>query len=98
MFTRRTCQRFILNDSLSFYPSNGREKQLLLKDLSAEGAGVFGNFPLSVNEAGRVIIIAPIFFDKPVSIEAKVAWCKQIDINAWEAGLYFDTDKIQLHY
>jgi len=98
MFVRRTCSRFILNDSLSLYSNDGSEKRLLLKDLSAGGAGVFGNCPLPVNEAVRVSIMAPFFFDKPISREAKVAWCKQVDRNSWEAGVEFDTDKINLHY
>jgi len=91
LFTRRTTSRFILNDSLSFRLSDGSERGLLLKDLSAGGAGVFGNCPLSVDEKGRVTIIAPAFFNKPVSREAKVAWCKRVAANAWEAGVDFQT-------
>jgi c-di-GMP-binding flagellar brake protein YcgR len=90
LFTRRIYQRFILNDSLTLHSSDGSEKRLLLKDLSNGGAGVFGNSPLSVHEAVRVTIFAPAFFDKPTSREAKVAWCKQVNINAWEGGLDFD--------
>lgn len=89
MIYRRAYNRFILNDSAYIITQDGSERPLLLKDLSARGAGVFGNYPLGVDEIVKVIISAPLFFDTPISTSARIVWCNKVDINAWEAGLDF---------
>lgn len=86
---RRAYERFIFNDSATLFTKDGTEKSLLLKDFSAGGAGVFGNYPLDINETVTVTIDAPFFFKQPFSKRARVAWSKRVDTNAWEAGLAF---------
>jgi len=89
---RRVYQRFILNDSASLVTQEGTEKRLILNDLSATGAGVFGDCSLNINEKVTVIISAPFFFSKPICKQAKVVWCKKIDRNLWQGGLDFGLD------
>jgi len=60
-----------------------------LKDLSNLGAGVFGNFPLDVDNIVKINIHSPFLFDKIASKQARVVWCRKVDINAWESGLNF---------
>ena len=86
---RRAYERFIFNDSASLFTKDGTEERLLLKDLYAGGAGVFGNYPLNINEIVTVTINAPFFFKRSFSKWARVAWSKRVDTNAWEAGLDF---------
>ena len=97
MYYRRDYQRYILNDSASLTTNEGIEKDFLLKDLSARGVGIVGNSPLNINEDVKVIINAPLFFDRPVSKAAKVVWCQKIDENLWQVGLDFgEEEKIKI--
>ncbi|MCX5701236.1 MAG: hypothetical protein NTZ63_06825 [Candidatus Omnitrophica bacterium] len=61
MLYRRAHERLIVNDSVSLFTKDGSEKSLLLKDLSAGGAGVFGSYHLNINEIVRVAINVPFF-------------------------------------
>jgi hypothetical protein len=90
---RRDYQRFVLNDSVSLITDEGREKRFLLKDLSARGAGIIGNFSLNLNESVKAIINAPLFFDRPISKAAKVVWCQKIDGDLWQGGLDFGLEE-----
>lgn len=92
MFCRRDYQRFICNNSVSLLAKEGIEKRFLLKDLSTRGAGIVGSYSLDINERVKVIINAPLFFDKAVSRHAKVAWCQKLDENSWQGGLDFGED------
>lgn len=92
MSCRRDYQRFILNDSISLVTEEGSENRFLLKDLSTRGAGIVGISPLDINERVKVIINAPLLFDKSVNRNAKVVWCKKIDTNFWQGGLDFGED------
>jgi len=89
MSYRRLCSRFICNDSASLLTPGNQERCLLLKDLSNRGAGVFGNFPLNVDNIVKINIHSPFLFDKISSKQARVVWCRKVDINAWESGLNF---------
>ncbi len=86
---RRAFERFICNDSAALLDKDGAEKRLIVKDLSLGGAGVFGNYPLALNDRVIVLINAPFFFKRSFSKNARVAWSKMVDNNAWEAGLDF---------
>jgi hypothetical protein len=86
---RRIYKRFICNDSAVLFTKDGTEERLILQDLSLGGAGVFGNYPLNINEGVTVAINAPFFFKRSFGKNARVAWSKQVDTNAWEAGLDF---------
>lgn len=94
MVYRRSYERFILNDSASVVTKEGEEKSLLVKDLSARGIGVIGDSAFGINEKVTMVINVPFFFDRPISKQAKVVWCKKIDQNLWQAGLVFGLDKI----
>jgi hypothetical protein len=90
---RRTYERIILNVPASVITNDGKELDLVLRDLSAEGAGVIGNLCLMENKKVTVQINAPAFFKEPVSKEARVVWCKEVDNNLWRTGLEFGWDK-----
>lgn len=89
---RRSYERFILNDSVSLVTQEGIEKTLALKDLSARGAGILGDFPLDINQRVTLAMKSSFILDKPVAKQAKVVWCKKIDNNLWQAGLDFGLD------
>lgn len=91
---RRAHERFFLDSSASLITQKDTTKHLSLKDLSARGAGVVGDWPLSINERVAIIINASFFFDKPVSKQAKVVWCKKMDCELWQAGLDFGLDNL----
>ena len=93
---RRACKRIILNDSAILLTKEGVKKYLVLKDLSGSGAGVFGDCSLKCNDRVTVFLNVPIFFDKLISRQARVAWCTKVNSCAWEAGLDFEIDKIDL--
>ena len=94
MAYRRSYERFILNDSASVVTKEGKETSLLVKDLSARGIGVIGDSPFDINEKVTMVINAPFFFDRPISKQAKVVWCRKIDQNLWQAGFDFGLDEI----
>jgi len=76
---------------------DGREKRVILRDLSSRGVGIAGNYSLDVGEEVAVTIQARFFFDQPIYRQAKVIWCQKIDDNFWQAGLDFGLDnKIDL--
>lgn len=89
MFYRREYSRFILNDSASLTTKEGREITLIVKDLCVRGAGVISDSALEVGQKEKVVISAPCFFLQPLAKEVKVAWCRRIDKNLWQAGLDF---------
>jgi len=89
---RRDYQRFLLNDSASLITSEGIEKRFLLRDLSVRGIGIFGNSSLYLDEKVKVVINAPLFFERPVARHAKVAWCQKIGADLWQGGLDFGLD------
>lgn len=94
---RRSYERFLMSiwAEISVIKEN-LEKRVIIKDLSARGAGVVCSYPLSLNEK-VVIMIKALFSDEPVNREAKVIWCKKIKENLWQAGLDFGLDnKIEL--
>ena len=94
---RRDYFRYIMNDSVSLLTKKGNEIEMILKDLSARGAGVVGDSPLEVNEKVTAVISAPFFFDSPVHRQATIVWCQRIANNLWQGGLDFGIDnKIEL--
>ncbi len=89
MLYRREYPRFILNDSASLITKEGQEINLIVKDLCVRGAGVISNSALDIGRKEQVVINAPCLFERPLAKEVKVAWCRQIDKNLWQAGLDF---------
>lgn len=95
MVYRREYPRFILNDSASLVTPEGQEIALIVKDLCVRGAGVISSSELQVGHKENIVINAPCFFEQPLAKEVKVAWCRKIDQNLWQAGLDFGlADKI----
>ena len=95
MLYRREYPRFTLNDSASLVNREGQEITLIVKDLCVRGAGVISSSELKVGNRENIVINAPCFFERPLAKEAKVAWCRKIAENLWQAGLDFGlADKI----
>jgi hypothetical protein len=89
MITRRAYQRYITEGTVYLFTTEGKEVHLLLSNLSGEGAGVYGNYPLEENQFVNVTIKSNPYFDGFSNRRVRIAWCKQVKPNCWEAGLDF---------
>jgi hypothetical protein len=91
--SRRHYHRFSLELATEIITSENKVKPIILKDLSARGAGSFSNYPLELNEKLTLVLKPSIFFPSPIRKFAKVIWCKKIEANFWQGGLDFGEDK-----
>jgi hypothetical protein len=67
-----------------------------MKDLSCRGAGLFGDFGLSVSQE-LIISINSVLLNRPLTRKGKVVWSLKLDGGFWQSGLDFGLDnKIQL--
>jgi hypothetical protein len=62
-----------------------------MKDLSSRGAGLFGNFGLSVSQE-LTIFINSVLLTGPLTRKGKVVWSLKLDKDLWQAGLDFGLD------
>jgi len=93
---RRCYERFNVDAQATLIINKNLEQSSILVDLSTKGAGLFSNYPLKVDEEIEIVIIAPFFFKEPIHRRAKVAWCKAVYTNSWQAGLDFGLDNLEM--
>lgn len=91
---RRSYQRFVADTKATLILGGDSREPLVLRDVSARGAGVASNMPLMVNLNVGIIMNLPKFFKQPVYRNAKVVWCRQMGNGQWQAGLDFGLDNI----
>lgn len=96
MVHRRSYIRYIVNSKTSLVTKEGKEKNVLLQDLSTEGAAIIIDSPLEQGEKIEFVIHAPSILDKPVTRVAEVRWSQKIDGNMWRVGLNFGFNKVEL--
>lgn len=89
--TRRSYERYKLDDSAVLIINQKFEKSLILSDLCARGVGFVCDFPLKLDEKIEIIIRSSIF-EGTVRKEAKVVWCNHIEGNLYRAGVDFGLD------
>jgi hypothetical protein len=89
---RREYNRFEINALAILITNKNVENTFLLKNISARGASVIGNFPLEVSNKLEIVIEIPFLCDEPIRKEAKIVWCKKISDKLWEGGLDFGLD------
>ena len=86
---RRFYKRFNLDTSATLILPKNLRRPLILRDLSARGAGVVSNYSLNINEEIEITIAVSFFFNQPVYKKARVVWCNKVDEHLWQAGLDF---------
>ncbi len=91
--TRRSYERYKLDDSAVLIINKKFEKSSILRDLCTRGVGFVCDFPLKTNEKIEIIIKSSIF-EGTVRKEAKVVWCNQIAGNLYSAGVDFGLDNM----
>ncbi len=89
--TRRSYERYNLNDSATLILDSKIEKSSILRDLSARGVGFICDFPLKINEKIQIIIKSSLFKNLMYK-DASVVWCNKIEGNLYRAGLDFGID------
>jgi hypothetical protein len=93
--TKRAYGRYRVDGSATLIGDGGREEPSILKDLSCRGAGIVTYHPLRLNDKLDIIISPSSLFSRPITREARVAWCKPISASLWQGGLDFgETNKI----
>ncbi len=90
---RREYKRFIVNGSANLIVNGYLYKPLIIKNLSSRGVCTFSDYPFTVKEKVKLIMIIP-FLKESVTIEAKVVWSKKIEGNFWETGLDFGINNL----
>ncbi|MDD5166394.1 MAG: PilZ domain-containing protein [Candidatus Omnitrophica bacterium] len=91
-FNRRSYTRYIIEAAATLVINDSVRVPVVLRDISARGAGVFSNYPLTAND--KVEIIIDYYFQRPVCRKANVVWSKEEDNNLWRAGLDFGVDNL----
>lgn len=89
--SRRSYERYKLDDSATLILNNKVEKSSILRDLSARGVGFVCDFPLKANEKIEIIIKSSLFVSS-MHKEASVVWCSKIERNLYRAGIDFGID------
>ncbi len=87
--TRRAYGRYRLDDSATLVAENGTEEPSILKDISCRGAGVVTSQPLRLNDSLSIVINTSSLFNRPITRQARVAWCQQLASDLWQGGLDF---------
>jgi len=96
-YQRRSFKRFLLNDSVVLITEENKEVRSILMDLSSAGAGIISGSALEADHRVKISLGESGLFNKPISGEVRVAWCKQVGVNLWHSGLDFGSDlKINL--
>jgi len=88
---RRDSERFPVEASAIIVLDNKIKKGLMIQDVSTRGIRGTTTFSLAKDQALKIILQAP-FFDHPVDLEARVAWCKEISGGLWQVGLDLGVD------
>lgn len=91
---RRDYHRYIIESPVSLVMPGGAEKTSFLRDLSSRGAGILGDSFFALGESLTIGIDLPVFFEGKITKKAKVAWCKQVNTDTWQAGLDFGVDNL----
>jgi hypothetical protein len=90
-FNRRGYARLKIEAYATLYLDNNIKKGLKIRDISSRGIGGFIDFPMEVGDKAEILLLYP-FFDEPVKKEAKVIWCKEINMYTWAVGFDFGLD------
>lgn len=88
---RRSYERFIV-EAQSVITAGDAKRPSRLRDISAQGAGLVCDFPLTVNQLVRIDAAVPALLKEPFSREGRVCWSNKIEEGAWRAGLDFGWD------
>ena len=86
---RRSYERYLIEDSAQISTAEEQAVPLILRDLSARGAGIIGNFPFELNKEVVIKFKVPYLIQKVICKHARIVWCSQINENLWRAGLDF---------
>lgn len=89
--SRRSYERYKLDDSAILILNKKLEKSSILRDLSARGVGFVCDFPLRNNDKIEIIIKSSLF-ESSMRKEANVIWCSKIEDNLYRVGLDFGLD------
>lgn len=79
----------MIEDSAVISTEGKESEPLILRDLSARGVGVIGNFPFKINQEVLIKFEIPYLLSRAICKQATVAWCCKINDNLWRAGLDF---------
>lgn len=89
--SRRSYERYKLEDSAILILNRKLEKSSILRDLSARGVGFVCDFPLKSNDKIEIIIKSSIFKNS-MRKEANVIWCSKIEDHLYRVGSDFGVD------
>ena len=89
--SRRSYERYKLDDSAVLILNKKFEKPLFLRDLSVMGVGFVCNVLLKSSDKIEIIIKSALFRNS-MRKEANVIWCSKIGDNLYRAGLDFGAD------
>jgi hypothetical protein len=91
---RRACQRFPIQSSAELDTQKTKGIVTILIDISSGGAGLVANVPLETTEKVDVLIKSSFLFQSSLRKKARVAWCRELGMGMWQAGLDFGIDKL----
>jgi hypothetical protein len=92
--SRRVYTRFLLESSAEISTDKTQGITTILTDVSSGGAGLVANVPFEVKEKVEVRINPCILFKDVLRKKARVAWCKKLSPDLWQAGLDFGVDNL----
>jgi hypothetical protein len=88
---RRSYDRYETDASATVHLNAPLNDTLILKDLSARGAGAIGSRSLKANECVDIVIMSSLL-KEPLHTKAKIAWCKPFQSNVFHTGFDFGLD------
>jgi hypothetical protein len=91
---RRAYARIPSESSAEISTEEIRGISTILTDVSAGGAGVLANVPFNVMDKVELLIKSSILFKDVLRKNARVAWCKKLSPDLWQAGLDFGVDNL----
>ena len=88
---RRSYDRYDMDPSSKVCLNTPLNEEMMLKNLSARGAGAVGSRYLQAQESLDLVITSSLL-KEPLRTRAKVAWCRQIENNLYQTGFDFGLD------
>lgn len=89
---RRCYARFSIDaEAVLFINKNMRESSKVI-NICARGGCILSGIPVKVND--RIEIAIASVLNKPILLEAKVVWIKEISNGLWKIGIDFGLDNL----